>query len=80
MARIEGIPQQKTGMFVRLAYRFAKRMLGKVPEPAKILAHDPWIFRAYSAYEFMSDRARLVDARLKALGGLKAATLVGCPF
>jgi hypothetical protein len=80
MARIEGIPQRKAGLFVRLAYWFSKRMVGKVIEPAMITAHHPWIFRAYGAYEFMLDRARLVDARLKALASLKAAALIGCPF
>jgi hypothetical protein len=32
------------------------------------------------SYEFALGRARRVDARLKALAGLKAAALVGCPF
>jgi len=55
-------------------------MVGKVVEPALITAHHPWIFRASGAYEFMLDRARVVDARLKALVSLKAAALIGCPF
>lgn len=80
MARIEGISQHKASLFVRLAYWFSKRMVGKVVEPAKIIAHHPWIFRAYGTYEFMSDRARLVDARLKALASLKTAALISCPF
>ncbi|MGH7964380.1 MAG: hypothetical protein ACRERD_21610 [Candidatus Binatia bacterium] len=80
MARIEGIPRHKAGLFARLAYWFSKRMVGKVVEPMTISAHHPWIFRAYGAYEFMLDRARLVDARLKTLADLKAAALIGCPF
>lgn len=80
MARIEGIPTHEAGLMVRLAYWFSKRMVGKVVEPAMIIAHHPWIFRAYGAYEFMLGRARLVDERLKALASLKAAALVGCPF
>jgi hypothetical protein len=80
MARIEGIPQRKAGLLVRLACWFSKRMVGKVVEPAMIIAHHPWIFRAYGAYEVMLDRARLVDARLTTLAGLKAAALIGCPF
>ena len=80
MARIEGIPQRKAGLLVRRACWFSKRMVGKVVEPVMITAHHPWIFRAYGAYEVMLDRARLVDARLKTLAGLKAAALIGCPF
>ena len=80
MARIAGVPPAQAGLVVRLAYRFAARMLGKVPEPLTVVAHHPWIFRAYTGYEFALGRARRVDARLKALAGLKAAALVGCPF
>ncbi len=80
MARIAGVPPARAGLLVRFAYRFAQRMFGKVPEPLTVAAHHPWIFRAYMSYEFALGRARRVDARLKALAGLKAAALVGCPF
>ena len=79
-ARIAGIPEGRAGVFLRLAYRFAKRMVGKVPEPLAVAAQHPWIFRGYSAYEFMLGRAKLVDQRLKILAEIKAATLIGCPF
>jgi len=80
MARIAGLPPARTGFLVRLAYRFAQRMFGKVPEPLTVAAHHPWIFRGYTGYEFALGRARRVEPRLKALAGLKAAALVGCPF
>jgi len=80
MARIAGVPPARAGLLVRLAYRFAARMFGKVPEPLSVAARHPWIFRAYTGYEFALGRARRVDARLKALAELKAAALVGCPF
>ena len=71
MARIAGVPPARAGLLVRFAYRFAQRMFGKVPEPLTVAAHHPWIFRAYMSYEFGLGRARRVDARLKALAGLK---------
>jgi hypothetical protein len=58
----------------------ARRRVGKVPEPMMVAAHSPWVFRAYGAFELALDRARRVDAKLKALAGIKAAALVGCPF
>jgi hypothetical protein len=64
----------------RFAYWFTRRTFGKVPEPLTVAAHHPWIFRGYTAYEFALGRSRLVDAKLKALAGIKAAALVGCPF
>jgi len=32
MARIAGVPASRAGLMVRFAYRFSKRMVGKVPE------------------------------------------------
>src|SRR5206468_2028745 len=80
MARIAGVPPARAGLLVRFACRFATRMFGKVPEPLTVAAHHPWIFRGYTGYEFALGRARRVEPRLKALAGLKAAALVGCPF
>jgi len=80
MGRVEGIPARRASLMVRFAYWFSKRMVGKVPEPLTVAAHQPWIFRAYTGYEFALARAKLVDPRLKVLAELKAAALVGCPF
>ena len=80
MARIQGVPEGRGGVLVRFAYRFARRLLGKVPEPLTVAAHHAWVFRAYSAYEFALGRAKLVDERLKILASIKAAALIGCPF
>jgi hypothetical protein len=80
MARIAGVPPERAGFLVRLAYRMAKKRVGEIPEPLTLAAHHPWILRAYGAYEFALERARRVEPKLKALAGLKAAALVGCPF
>jgi len=47
---------------------------------ARYLVRRPALLAAVAAYEtalFASNRA---DNRLKVLGGLKASSLVGCPF
>ena len=80
MARIEGVTARRAGIMQRLAYWYARRRVGKVPEPMAVKAHHPWIFRAYGAYEFALERSRRVDGKVKALASLKAAALVGCPF
>jgi hypothetical protein len=80
MSRITGVSEQKANIFVRLAYWFSKKRVGKVVEPLAVSAHHPWIFRGYDAYEFALERAYLVEGKLKALASIKAATLVGCPF
>jgi hypothetical protein len=60
MARIEGVPEARAPWLGRLAYRFARRRLGKVPEPVAVAAHYAWIFRGMGAYELALERARLV--------------------
>ena len=80
MARINGVPKERAGLLVRIAYWLSRRMVGKVPEPLTVTAHHPWIFRAYGAYEVALARARRVDPKLKSLASLKAATRIGCPF
>ena len=80
MARIEGVSDQKAGLVVRLAYWYLRRRFRQVPEPVRVVAHHPKLFRAYLRFELAFERSRLVDARLKGLAQIKAATLIGCPF
>jgi len=80
MARIEGVPPERAGVLVRLAYWMSRRMLGKVVEPLTVAAHNPWVFRAYGGFEWAMRKATRVDDKLKALAQIKSATLVGCPF
>jgi len=63
-----------------LGYRFAKRKVGRVPEPLKITAHHPRLFRALAHMELGQEAARLVRAPLKTLAQIKVAMLIGCPF
>ncbi|MBI1941766.1 MAG: hypothetical protein HYS33_09705 [Acidobacteria bacterium] len=80
MGRVEGVPEHKAPLLVRLAYWYARRRLRQVPEPMTVLAHQPRIFRGYVWFELGLDRSRLVKASLKSLVQLKVATLIGCPF
>jgi hypothetical protein len=79
MARIKGIERPR-GVLTRIVYTMAKRMVGKIPEPMTLSAHNPAIFQAGAAYEFFLDRARRVPKKLKTLASIKASTLIGCPF
>jgi hypothetical protein len=80
MARIEGVEGRNAGWFVRLAYWFTKRKLGRVIEPVKITAHHPRLLRALAGMETGQQAADSVPADLKALASIKTAMLVGCPF
>jgi hypothetical protein len=65
---------------VRLGYLFAKRKVGAVPEPLKITAHHPRLFRAVAHMELGQEAAKQVPAPLKTLASIKVAMLIGCPF
>jgi hypothetical protein len=74
------VEPQGAGWFVRLVYWFVRRRYGRLLEPARVVAHNPWILGAAGAYELALERARRVGPRLKRLASLKTATLVGCHF
>ena len=80
MARIRGVEAEEAGWFVRLVYRLTRRKVGRVVLPVKITAHHPRLLRAMGEMENGQFAAKSVDAGLKALAQIKAATLIGCPF
>ena len=78
--RIDGVSKNKAGLLTRFAYWFSQRQFGKVMEPLKVTAHHRWVSFGSGMFELASQRARLVEPRLKGLAQIKAATLIGCPF
>ncbi len=80
MARIEGVPAERAGLFKRLVYWMTQRKVGKVVEPLQIAAHHSPIFRGYIGYEYALTQSHRVDVKLKTLASLKTGALVGCPF
>jgi alkylhydroperoxidase family enzyme len=86
MSRIKGLEPGQAGWLTRLIYWFTRRSLRKLtgqdrlPEPVKIAAHHPALLRAAGRMEMAQAAARTVDPKLKVLAGLRASTLVGCPF
>ena len=86
MARIRGVEPHEAGWLTRLVYWFVKRSIKKVtgeariPEPVKIMAHHPKLLRAVGQMEGGQAAATSVPLSLKALAGVRAASLIGCPF
>jgi hypothetical protein len=52
----------------------------RLVEPVKITAHHLRLLKAYGQMEMGQRAAASVPAHLKALAGIKAATMIGCPF
>jgi hypothetical protein len=80
MARIPGVESKDAGLLTRFIYWMTRRKLGRVVLPVKITAHQPKLLLPLGQMEMGQQRANAVDARIKALAEIKAATLVGCPF
>lgn len=86
MARMDGLEPQHAGWYTRLIYRLTRRSIGKITgssrlvEPVKITAHHPRLLKAMGQMEMGQAAASTVPAAVKALAGIKAAALIGCPF
>lgn len=80
MSRIRGVEAKEAGLFTRFLYWMTKRKVGRVIVPFKVTAHQPRLLTAVGQMEMGQQAVKAVDAKLKALAGIKAATLVGCPF
>lgn len=77
MARIEG--SKPRSLFQRFAYWMMKRMMGRVPEPVRIAAYSPPVFKA----RLNMERAMMklaVDPALVTLAQIRTAQRIGCPF
>jgi hypothetical protein len=80
MARLAGVSDSQAGLMTRAAFSGAKRMVGKVPLPMRIMALNPWVMRAYGGFEMAIRRARRLEPNLKELASIKVAAMVGCVF
>jgi hypothetical protein len=79
MARIAAVPDEKATLLSRFLFRLARRRLGRVSEMWRICAHVPRIQLGRGLLELLLDSSALVDRRLRWLGVIKTAMLVGCP-
>lgn len=68
------------GLFGRILFTVAKRMLGKTPTPMRVSAHHPGILRSTAFMEMGQQGAKSIPLALKLLCNVKIATIVGCPF
>ena len=88
MARINGVSSDQAGLYVRIAYRFTRRGIGRLTgretermiEPLEMYAHLPVLFNGYAKLEQATAKLHSLDKRLHALAELKAATLTHCEY
>jgi 4-carboxymuconolactone decarboxylase len=88
MARIKGVPSAQARLDIKIGYRFARRIIGKLTgrqteqmiQPLQMYAHLPALFMGYATRERATAKLHLLDTRLRALAELKAATLTQCEY
>jgi alkylhydroperoxidase family enzyme len=88
MARIKGVSSAQAGPYVKIAYRFTRRSIGKLTgretkrmiEPLQMYAHVPVLFKGYAKLEQATAKLHRLEKRLHALAELKAATLTHCEY
>jgi AhpD family alkylhydroperoxidase len=81
MARIPLVAPRDAGLFGRLAYRYAARRFGDVPEPFAALRHHPGLFWSSAVSESLLEKAATtLPARLRDLAVYRTATQVGCSW
>jgi len=81
MARIPAVPEEQAGVLGGLAYRFARRWFGQVPEPFAVLRHHRRLFWAGALADTVTMKATTVlPKRLRELAVYRTATVVGCSW
>jgi AhpD family alkylhydroperoxidase len=88
MTRIEGVSADQAGPFLKVAYRFARRQIGRLTgrspermiEPIQMYAHVPRLLWGIAQLEQATAKLNRLDHRLGLLAELKAATLTNCEY
>ncbi|NLU83820.1 carboxymuconolactone decarboxylase family protein [Rhodococcus sp. HNM0569] len=81
MARIAGVAPQDANPLVKLAYKFAQRRYGVVPEPFAVSAHHPKLFFAAAVAELADEKAATVlPSNVREIAVYRVAWTVGCSW
>lgn len=81
MSRIPSVAPQDASPLVRLAYRFARRRLGEVPEPFAVTAHHRKLFVASARHELAVEKAtHVLPKNIVQLAVYRTAWTVGCSW
>jgi AhpD family alkylhydroperoxidase len=81
MSRIPAVDRREAGPLGRLAYSFARRRFGAVPEPMTVMLRHRPVFWAYLGWEVGNERAMCrLPVNLRQLAEYRVATVVGCSW
>jgi AhpD family alkylhydroperoxidase len=81
MTRIPAVSPEEAGPLIKVAYRWAKRRFGEVPEPFAVAANHRKLFVAEVIAESVAARASTVlPANIRDLAVYRAAWTIGCSW
>ncbi|SFQ01244.1 alkylhydroperoxidase AhpD family core domain-containing protein [Amycolatopsis arida] len=81
MPRIPAVPATAAGPILRLAYRFARRRFGAVPEPFAVAAHHPRLLWAGGVHELLVEKAATtLPLAVRELAVYRTAVRLGCSW
>jgi alkylhydroperoxidase family enzyme len=69
-----------SGLLARISGWYTRRRYGGDLTPVSVYGHHPRLLVGYGTFETAVEGSHLVDNRVKALGELKAAAMVGCEW
>lgn len=81
MPRIPAVSPQEAGPLIKLAYKFAARKFGEVPEPFTVEAHHPRLMMANAVHELAAQAAsKVLPANVREIAVYRVAWTVGCSW
>ena len=81
MTRIQPVAPKDAGPLIKVAYKFAGRRFGAVPEPFTVLANHRKLFVACARHEMAAEKAsKVLPANVRELAVYRVAWTVGCSW
>src|SRR4051812_38296958 len=80
VSRVPALSSAEAGPLAKAAFAYSRREFGRVAEPLAVSAHHTKIMAGHSAFELAVARSKRCPERLKLLGEMKAAVMVGCEW
>ncbi|NLE78161.1 MAG: carboxymuconolactone decarboxylase family protein [Rhodococcus sp.] len=81
MTRIPAVTPAEAGPVVKVAYKFAARQFGEVPEPFAITAHHPKLLAASGVAELAAEKAcTVLPANVREIAVYRVAWTIGCSW
>jgi len=81
MPRLPVVPAEDAGVLTRLAYRYARKRYGAVPEPVAVAAHHPRLLFAGAVHELLVEKgSKALPPAVREIAVYRTALRIGCSW